>query len=89
MKTVSFRIPDELKNKVEDAAERREVAESVVMRDALSRGMEFDDAHQDRMMIETLCLLRRLVADKDPELWQKAKKDAAAIMIKLGIELEE
>ncbi len=86
---IQFSINQALKDKVVDLAEEKGLSESQVAREIFIRGLELDDLKQERMMIESLCLLRRLVADKDPALWQQAKKDATAIMVKLGIELEQ
>jgi len=58
---------------------------SEVMRDALARGLGMNDSTLIRVEIETLCLLRRLVANQDPVLFHKAKDDAAIVLKQLGV----
>lgn len=86
--TLGFRVNEELKNLVIDRAEEKNISESQAVREIFMRGLELDDLKQERIAIETLCLLRRWVLSKDVKLFDKAKEDAEIILVNLGIEKE-
>ena len=85
MQHISFRISDELHDLIDERVEAGGGSASEVMRDALAKGLGMDDSTPMRIDVETLCLLRRLVADHNPELFHQAKDDAAIVLKRLGV----
>jgi len=85
VRVVSVRLPDEVYAKIELRVEAGLGTESEVVREAVSKGLDMNDTTLTRIQVESLCLMRRLVATKDPDLFQKAKDDAAVVLKQLGV----
>jgi len=84
-KIISCRVSNEIFEKILDQVQARQKDQSDIIRDALIKGLGLSDTVLTRVQIESLCLLRRLVADEKPALFQLAKEDAALLLKQLNI----
>ena len=81
----SFRISEEVGNRVHKLASQHNIKPSQMYRILLIRGLDAESTLSIKFLIESLCLLRRLSDSVDPTLLDQAQKDADIILDELGI----
>jgi len=77
---VSIRISDEISKTVKRMAADRKVTPSEMWRILIVRGISLQDTPHTKIMVESLCLNRRIASQFDMALLSQAKADAKTIM---------
>ena len=82
---IQFSVTLEIERDLQETALEKNVSVASVARDIFMLGLAYDHLSLAKTSVETLCLLRRLVADKDMELFNLGREDAEVAMEAIGL----
>jgi len=80
MAIISLRLPDELVRRIKLMAKERGSSDSEMMRVLMLRGLDQEGSLNTKLLLESLCLARRIAAVHDIELIEKARNDAQVLL---------
>lgn len=73
---ITFRVPDNIVKKAKLLATEKGIKDAEMFRLLMARGLEAENILSTKLLLESLCLNRRIAANIDVELVEKARQDA-------------
>jgi len=80
---VGFRVHDATAKAVRKKAKEQNISESEVWRNIVSRGLSYEDMVATKIMLESLCLNRRIAATMDADILNSAREDTEILFSKI------
>jgi hypothetical protein len=83
-----FRIPEEILKLIKQHAKQKGITESDMMRLVIVKGLDQETSMNTKLLLESVCLNRRIAANIDMELLNQAREDAKYMLSQLTSEQE-
>ena len=81
---ISLRIKDKTVEQIKELAQQNGITVSQMTRQLITTGLDNNKVKSTKVILETLCLSRRIAANIDIELLERAREDAQILLEKIS-----